>query len=267
MGEFAALEAVETAAFTDFFHAVPEATRVAHQVQAIQADGAMCLGCTGLEPGVIFRRVLGLGLEEPAVEAQLDAALARMNALRQSYVVSVSPKVRPPEIGSWLEARGFRRSYAWMKFMRPLVAAVPAAECDLDVRVVGKASANAFGNVVTQGFGLQAEVAPWAAQLPGRAQWTCVMAFDGDEPVAAGAVYVKGEYAWLGFGTTLASHRRHGAQNALLARRLQEAAAQGARVAVTETGERLPGKPDNSYRNILRAGFVECFLQQNYLSP
>ena len=76
-----------------------------------------------------------------------------------------------------------------------------------------------------------------------------------------------GEYAWLGLGTTLASHRRHGAQAALLARCLNEAAVRGARVAVTETGERQPDKPGVSYRNILRAGFQEMYLRQNYMSP
>jgi hypothetical protein len=44
-------------------------------------------------------------------------------------------------------------------------------------------------------------------------------------------------------------------------------AARGARTAVTETGERLPDKPSNSYRNILRAGFHERYLRHNYLSP
>jgi hypothetical protein len=53
----------------------------------------------------------------------------------------------------------------------------------------------------------------------------------------------------------------------MLARRLTEAAARGARVAVTETGERVPDKPSHSYRNILRAGFEEMYLRQNYLSP
>jgi hypothetical protein len=93
------------------------------------------------------------------------------------------------------------------------------------------------------------------------------MAFAGGTPVAAGAVYVNGGYAWLGLGATLASHRRRGAQNASLARRLGEAAARGARVAVTETGERIPDKASHSYRNILRAGFEEMYLRQNYLSP
>ena len=48
---------------------------------------------------------------------------------------------------------------------------------------------------------------------------------------------------------------------------MREAAARGAQIACTETGERLPDKPSNSYRNILRAGFSEAYVRQNYLSP
>ena len=35
----------------------------------------------------------------------------------------------------------------------------------------------------------------------------------------------------------------------------------------TETGEHVEGKPDQSYRNILRAGFREAYLRPNWLSP
>jgi len=115
-------------------------------------------------------------------------------------------------------------------------------------------------------FGLPNAIAPWLAALPGRSGWICAMAFAGEHPVAAGAAYVSGEYAWLGFGATKVAHRSRGAQRALLARRLDEAAARGVRVAVTETGERVPGKPSNSYRNILRAGFAEAYLRANFMS-
>jgi hypothetical protein len=113
---------------------------------------------------------------------------------------------------------------------------------------------------------MPSSVAPWIAALAGRANWIGLMAFADRAPIAGGAVYVRGEYAWLGFGATLASHRRLGAQNALLARRLSQASARGARFAVTETGERVPDRPSNSYRNILRAGFEEMYVRQNYLS-
>lgn len=54
------------------------------------------------------------------------------------------------------------------------------------------------------------------------------MALAEETPVAGGAAYVDGGYAWLGFASTLAAHRRHGAQNAILTRRLREAAVRGA---------------------------------------
>jgi hypothetical protein len=39
------------------------------------------------------------------------------------------------------------------------------------------------------------------------------------------------------------------------------------RTLVTETGERVEGRPSNSYRNLLRVGFQEEYLRPNWLSP
>jgi len=36
---------------------------------------------------------------------------------------------------------------------------------------------------------------------------------------------------------------------------------------VTETCERTEDRPSASYRNILRAGFAECYLRPNFVSP
>jgi GNAT superfamily N-acetyltransferase len=264
--DFAALENVEFDATADLYRAVPEDVRAAHAVEVRDVGAATCLTCRGIEPAAVFRRAVRLGVGRATGEAELDQVLAHMNARGLRYVVPVAPDSRPPMLASWLETRGFTRSYAWMKFCRPCDGA-PRAASDLEVRVVGAALGGEFGRVVAGGFGLPPAVAPWIGTLAGRANWVCVMAFAEGSPVASGAVYLSGDYAWLGLGATAASHRRRGAQNALLARRLEEAAARGARVAVTETGERLPDKPSNSYRNILRAGFQEMYLRQNYLSP
>ncbi|MFL6711854.1 MAG: GNAT family N-acetyltransferase [Sulfurifustis sp.] len=104
-------------------------------------------------------------------------------------------------------------------------------------------------------------------RVAGPGRWLCIGAFLGTEPVGAAAAYIAAGYAWLGFAATLPDHRRRGAQQAMLALRLREAAVRGAHTAVVETGERLPDKPSNSYRNILRAGFEEIYLRKNYLSP
>jgi GNAT superfamily N-acetyltransferase len=264
--DFSALEKVEFDASVDLWHAAPAEVRGALALEVQQVGTAICTTSRGVEPAAIFRRAVGLGVARAATEAELDPVLAHMNRLGLRYAVPVAPPYQPATLAAWLEKRGFTRGYAWMKFSRPCDASL-AASTDLEIRVVGPGLGDEFGRVVAAGFGLASTIAPWVGALPGRPNWVCVMAFAESTPVAAGAAYVSGEYAWLGFGATLPSHRRHGAQNALLARRIAEAAARGARMAVTETGERMPDKPRNSYGNILRAGFDECYLRQNYLSP
>lgn len=264
--EHLALEEIESAATVDFYRAAPEQLRTAHRIEARETADATLLMSRGIEPGALFRRVIGLGVGHRATEAGLAAALAPMRALGAAFAVAVADGREPDGLSEWLQGRGFTPVSAWMKFRRACDGA-PQVQTDLEVRVVGPEFAAAFGSVVRTGFGLQAALADWAARLVGRPGWCCVMAFDGNVPVAAGATFVRGEYAWLGFGATLQSHRQQGAQNALLARRLREAAARGARVAAVETGERVPDRPDNSYRNILRSGFTEMYLRRNYMSP
>lgn len=263
--DFVQLENAETDANIDLYRAAPQTVRAEHEVDVHTSGAATCLTCRGFEPATIFRRATGLGVGQATSESELDDVLAHMNASGLRYAVPVAPHSRPAALASWLEKRGFTRGYAWMKFRRPCDGA-PQVECDLKIRVIGREFGGEFGRVVAEGFGLAPAIGPWVAALAGRPNWICLMAFAGATPVAAGAVYVNGEYAWLGFGATLESHRRRGAQTALLVRRLSEAAARGARVAVTETGERLPDKPSNSYRNILRVGFEEMYLRQNYMS-
>jgi hypothetical protein len=262
----AALEKIEFDASADLWRAVPEDVRAAHAVEARAVAGATCMTSRGIEPPALFRRAVGLGVASEASEADLDAVLAHMAGRGLRYCVPAAASYRCAALGAWLERRGFARGYAWMKFSRPCDTAFKA-QTDLEVRLVGREHGVDFGRVIAEGFGLPAAIGRWVGALPGRPHWVCVMAFAGGAPVAAGAAYVSGEYAWLGFGATLPASRRHGAQNALLARRLAEAAARGARTAVTETGERVPDKPSDSYRNILRAGFHERYLRHNYLSP
>ena len=261
----AALEEIEYAASIDLYRAAPDDVRAAHGVNVHALAGTTCLTSRGLEPAAIFRRAVGLGLRHAATEIELEDVLACMKARTTSYVVPVAPHSQPTALPAWLEKRGFKRGYAWMKFCRSCDGA-PRPRSGLDIRVVGRELGGEFGRVVAEGFGLPRSIVPWIAALTGRMNWVCLMAFSQATPVAAGATYLSGEHAWLGLATTVATHRNHGAQTALLAQRLSEAAARGAKVAVTETGERLPDKPSHSYRNILRAGFDEMYLRQNYIS-
>src|SRR3974390_1320174 len=113
--DFVALEQVEYAAWVDLFLAAPEAVRKAHRIAVLEVEGVNCITASGLPPA-LFRRVLGLGVSAVATEATLDRVVATMAGWSVPYVIPCAAPFRPPELPDWLEARGFIRGYAFMKF-------------------------------------------------------------------------------------------------------------------------------------------------------
>jgi hypothetical protein len=265
--DFAALENAEVAAFVDFFRAAPADIRSTYEIDVNALGAATCFTCRGLDPPAVFRRVAGFGVVKPASEEELDVVLAYMAERTPGYAITASAHSRPPRMESWLQQRRFSRAWAWMKFSRDCAVQREEDPPGLEIVVADASMRSDFGRVMVEAFGMPTAIAPWLGALAGRKDWISTMAFKNGNPVAVGTAYVSGEHAWLGFGATLPECRRMGAQTALLKRRLSEAAARGARVAVTETGERVPDRPSHSYRNILRVGFKEMYLRQNYLSP
>jgi GNAT superfamily N-acetyltransferase len=124
--------------------------------------------------------------------------------------------------------------------------------------------------VLRGGFDLPDGFEPWVATLIGRKGWRHYMAFLGGdsgqgEPVGTGSLYVKGEWASLGFAATLPQARGRGVQSALIVRRIREAAAVGCRWLSVETAEDKPGKPAPSFHNLTRLGFKLGYFRDNYL--
>ena len=240
------LESAEFAAYTDAFRAAPEICKVA------ELGGATCTLLPGLGAR-IFNRVLGLRSTEP-----LDEIAAFFGD--EPWWVSDSHGLGPE-----LEGRGFTPDYGWMKFSRGV--SPRRATSELSVVPVGPDRAGDFAAVVAGGYGLPDFTEPFAANVVGRPGWSCYVAYDGERPAGAGALYVDGGVGWLGFGATLPDFRGRGAQSAILAARIEDARRQGCSTVVTETGELDDRRPSGSYRNILRAGFREAGVRSNYRAP
>jgi GNAT superfamily N-acetyltransferase len=240
------LESVEYAAYADAYRAAPGLCEVA------EIGGAVCLKLPRLE-GRVFNRVLGLDSVD-----HLDAI--------GSFYGDVAWWVSDArDLGPELEAHGFVRDYGWMKFSRGV--GPRRAPSELAVVAIEPSAADDFAAVVAGGFDLPDWAEPLAANVVGRPGWSCYVAYDGDRPAGAGAVFVDGSVGWLGFGATLAEYRGRGAQSAILAARIEDARRQGCTTVVTETGELDDQRPSSSYRNILRAGFREAGVRQNYRAP
>lgn len=240
------LESVEHAAYADAYRASSELCELA------EIGGAVCLKLPRLE-GRIFNRVLGLDSVD-----HLDDIAAFYGDTQ--WWVSDSH-----EVGAELEARGFTRDYGWMKFSRGV--SPRRATSELSVASVERARAGDFASVVVGGYALPEWSESFAANVVGRPGWSCYVAYDGDLPAGAGALYVDGAVGWLGLGATLPEYRGRGAQSAILAARIEDARRQGCRTVVTETGELADDRPSSSYRNIVRAGFREAGVRQNYRAP
>ena len=86
------------------------------------------------------------------------------------------------------------------------------------------------------------------------------MAFDAGRPVATATLCVFEDLGYLMAAATAESHRRRGAQQALIARRIERAAQIGCSKLVAETLHVL----EHSYRNLLRAGFQEAYEKEVY---
>jgi GNAT superfamily N-acetyltransferase len=175
----------------------------------------------------------------------------------------VSPHAKPAQLTDWLPARGLEPGWGWMEFHR---AADDPPHAETSLRVVevdGEADAAAFGRVVCESYGLGEVVRPRVASAVD-CGWQCWVAYDGDEPAAAGGLYVADRIAYLGFAGTLPAYRGRGAQGVLLARRIRRCQELGCSLLVVETGERRDDLPSNSYRNILRAGFAEGEVTANW---
>ncbi len=211
----------------------------------------------------MLNRIVGLGTTRPTSERELDAALALVPAGTNFYV-AVAAHARPSALATWLASRGLEPGWGWMGFRRGL-AAVPERRTQLTISIAsGSAAETAFARIVRIGYGLPEE-AEAAVRRAFATRWECLLAHDGDEPVAAAALYAAEGVGYLGLAATLPEHRGRGAQSALLAERIRRAAELGCNVLTTETGERREGSPSDSYRNLVRAGFEETAVTANWL--
>jgi GNAT superfamily N-acetyltransferase len=235
-------ERAELEAFRDFFAAGRMPTR--------EAGGAIALR----PPGPATRELTRiLGLYDAAALDSLDPFFDGA-----AYWVSLDPEAG---IDDELEARGFEPDYPWQKFER----GVEPFEARTDLRI--GAADERFGSVFVAAYGLDPAGASWVASVHRREGWHAFAAYDGEEPVATGALFVTGDVGWFGLGATLPRARGRGAQSAILAARIDRASELGLTQLVTETGTPRDGRRGSSYRNILRAGFEPSYVRPNYRSP
>lgn len=260
--DLAALDRAERRFWGDIWESVPEEVAAEHGIELRRFGPIQASVVRDLAQVSMLNLVLGA---PEGGEADLADALAWTEKCGVSPYVPVTPGL-PGTAASeaWLRNNGFERGYSWMKFVRDSHPPRFQAPDGVEVIEVTAPDREPFGMIAATGFGMY----PWAADffnyLPGRDGWRCYVARVGGEPQACAAMLVEEGIAEFGIAATLEDARGRGCQTALLHRRIRDAAEAGCRTLFVETGERVPGRPSASYRNILRAGFEEAYLRPNW---
>jgi N-acetylglutamate synthase-like GNAT family acetyltransferase len=257
-----ALDRAERRFWRDVWESVPHEIASEHGIE-LREFGALQVSLVRDLPEV---SMLNLVLGAPEASASdLDYATAWAEEHGVSAYVPVTPDLPgSARAEAWLEERGFERAYGWMKFVRdPHPPRFPAPP---DVEVVELTSGHdePFGTIAAVGFGMPSWAADFFVHLPGRPGWRCYVARVVGKAQACAAMLIEDGVAEFGIAATLEEARGRGCQTALLHRRISDATEAGCHTLFVETGERVPGRPSASYRNILRAGFEEAYLRPNW---
>ncbi|HXR60511.1 MAG TPA: GNAT family N-acetyltransferase [Solirubrobacterales bacterium] len=257
----AALDRAERRFWRDVWDSVPVEVAADHGIDLCQFGQVQAAVVRDLPETGMLNLVLGA---PEADEADLSYALTWTGEHGVSPYVPVTPGLPGSAAAeAWLRGNGFEPAYAWMKFVRdPHPPRFPAP--DVEVIELTAPDREPFGTIAAVGFGLPAWGAEFFAHLPGREGWRCYVARVEGEAQACAAMLVEDGIAEFGIAATMEEARGRGCQTALLHRRIRDAAEAGCRTLFVETGERVPGRPSASYRNILRAGFEEAYLRPNW---
>ena len=261
-------DAIEAAAFRDFFAGAPLELARALRIRTVAIGGATAL-VAGVVRDPFLTRVIGLGVHATATETDLDRiASVYREAGAATHWIHLTPRPHPAELHAMLARRGYIRPArkSWAKMVRD-EAALPAVATSLEVRRAKPEEHDAVGATVAAAFGMPAPFAAWFASVAARPAWRTYAALDAGRIVGGGFLYLDDAGAWLGADGVQPQFRGRHAQRALMTLRVREAIAAGCTRIATETGEPLASEPNPSLANMVFCGFRKAASRLNYAAP
>ena len=173
----------------------------------------------------------------------------------ERFFVWLSPGPDMDVARGWLEASGLSRirRTGYPTLCRSAASPVQF-RTDLEVRQVTAMEIDAAREQLGE------TLWPDYAKSAGKEGFFHYMAFDGNSPVAIAALCIFEGLGYLMAAATAEGHRQRGAQQALIAKRIERAEQEGCSILVSETLYML----EHSWRNLQRAGFVEAYEKEVY---
>jgi GNAT superfamily N-acetyltransferase len=170
------------------------------------------------------------------------------------FFVWLSPGPDMDVVRGWLKARGLTR-VRWTGYPTLCRSGYSPVQfkTDFEIREVSAAEIEAARD--------QLGDTPWLEYTgaAGKQGLFHYMAFDANRPVAIAALCLFEDLGYLMAARTVETHRKRGAQQALIAKRIERAEKIGCATLVSETLTML----EHSLRNLQRAGFAEVYEKWN----
>lgn len=259
-----ALERAEIGALELLFRMAPPAPAAELGLASASRDGTLLVRAARADV-LALNRAAGLGVFAPPSHEQIAAALAWFDEgnIPRAFV-QVTPELEGTKVPEWLAAHGLKLYNNWVRLARD-ASPVEPPDTSLRVAEAGRGDRTAFGEIIAEAFGWPTVAGAWATGPMGHPSWHYYLAFDGDAPVATASLYVDGTTGWFGMAATRESARGRGAQTALIARRINDAAALGCTLLSIETAEPTPQREAPSFRNVTRAGFEIAYTRANWI--
>ena len=258
-------EHIERCALEDLHEAADESDRSEVGLGSATLNSAFVSVASRLPPSaIVVNRCLGLGLGRHATRDEVASLVAEYNRNGIArYFVHLHPEHQPEGLKQWLADSGLKAGRGWQKFSR---GREPVAPCrsELTTEVIGADRGKEFAEILCNAFDIGQSAVNWFARIPQRPDWHVFMSFKDGKPAGVGALYVRDGFGWTDFGATAPEHRRQGSQGLLMQARLTRAMDLGCERVFTCTGVSTPGDPQHSYSNILKAGFREEYVRDNY---
>jgi GNAT superfamily N-acetyltransferase len=214
-----------------------------------------------------YNRIIGLGTEIEISEKTVSHILDwyRMQGVPRC-MLALSPYAKHLDANAMLVKTGFRPHNYWAKLYAPLVEVkLPPINPQLDLTEAGHHEAGLFAGIILQAFEWPDALAPKLLNMFHHPDYKVFLAWANGTPIAAGALYHYGPVSTMAIAGTLPAHRGHGAQKALLNKRIQYAKDLNARYIATETGKDSEEKPNLSFRNMRAIGLNLLYHRRNYV--
>lgn len=257
-------EAIERAAWGDLFRSVPGSVQKELGLEAVERGDATFLSANRVDH-LMLNRAIGIGSGQSYERGEIAEAVAHYRRRGiERFWFHLGSHQRYSGLRELLRLEGvvpYPRS--WMKFVRDSRVSI-ASDGELGVRPARRADAAEVSEILAAGFDLPPNAGPLFAEVAKLPDWHVSLIEKEGRVVAAAGLFVRAKDGYLAFAGTRPEARRRGCQRALMKARIRLAEGLGCRRIFTETGLPVAGQPNPSYRNMLRLGFDELCVRDNF---